>query len=214
MTASAWVLVGMVGLLAVTDWYAVATQRRTLEHVAKPATLAGLVVAALVLQPVDDAMRAWFVAALLASLLGDVLLMLPREALFVGGLASFLVAHVCYLLGFVAGGVDRRTVLLGALVVAVAAAVVAPPVLRGARRTDPDLVLPVTAYLVVISAMVAFAVGTSVWIAAVGAGLFFLSDLAIGWSRFVADFPRSQLVVMTTYHLAQILLVVSLTVAR
>ena len=86
--------------------------------------------------------------------------------------------------------------------------------LRGARRADPGLVGPVGAYLDVISAMVAVAVSTSVWAAAVGAGLFFLSDLAIGWSRFVADFPRSPLVIMATYHVAQMLLVVSLTVAR
>ena len=74
--------------------------------------------------------------------------------------------------------------------------------------------MPVSAYLVVISAMVAFAVGTTVWAAALGAGLFFVSDLAIGWSRFVADFPRSPLVIMSTYHVAQFLLVLSLTLAR
>lgn len=214
MTASAWVLIGVAGLLAVTDWFAVTTGRRRLEYAAKPATLAVLVVAALVLQPVDDAMRAWFVVALLLSLLGDVFLMLPQEGLFVAGLASFLVAHGCYVLGFLAGGVDSRAVFVGALVVGVVGAFLAPKVLRGARRADPGLVLPVSAYLVVISAMVAFAVGTSVWVAAVGAALFFLSDLAIGWSRFVADFPRSPLVIMATYHVAQILLVVSLTVGR
>jgi uncharacterized membrane protein YhhN len=47
-----------------------------------------------------------------------------------------------------------------------------------------------------------------------GAILFYLSDLTIGWSRFVRDFRGSRLVVITTYHLAQILLVASLVVTR
>ena len=45
-----------------------------------------------------DAARPWFVAALALSLVGDVLLMLPRER-FVGGLVAFLLAHLAYIVG-------------------------------------------------------------------------------------------------------------------
>ena len=48
----------------------------------------------------------------------------------------------------------------------------------------------------------------------VGASLFYLSDATIGWSRFVKDFRSSGLVIITTYHAAQLLLVTSLLVAR
>ena len=50
--------------------------------------------------------RAWFVAALVFSLAGDVLLMLPREQ-FVAGLSAFLVAHLCYIVGFWTDGPAR-----------------------------------------------------------------------------------------------------------
>src|ERR1051326_4093195 len=52
------------------------------------------------------------VAGLVCSLAGDVFLMLPRER-FVAGLACFLVAHVCYIASFTAGGA-RQFSWLGA----------------------------------------------------------------------------------------------------
>src|SRR3974390_2534504 len=66
-----------------------------------PATLVALVIAACVLDPAADAhtRRAWFVVALVFCLAGDVLLMVPRD-LFVGGLAAFLLGHLCYVAGF------------------------------------------------------------------------------------------------------------------
>ena len=50
--------------------------------------------------------------------------------------------------------------------------------------------------------------------AIVGALLFYLSDFSIGWSRFVRDFRAHRLVIITTYHAAQVLLVVSLVASR
>ena len=72
------------------------------------------------------------------------------------------------------------------------------------------LAVPVAAYITVISLMVASAVGTGIWIAVLGAALFYVSDGVIGLTRFVRDFPQSRLVVMTTYHLGQIGLVLAL----
>ncbi len=42
----------------------------------------------------------------------------------------------------------------------------------------------------------------------------YASDFTIGWSKFVADFPHSRMVIITTYDLAQLLLVLSLTHVR
>ena len=58
------------------------------------------------------------------------------------------------------------------------------------------------------------AIGSGVTVAIAGAGLFFASDLAIGWSRFVDEFAHHRMVIIVTYHVAQILLVGSLVVAR
>ena len=58
--------------------------------------------------------------------------------------------------------------------------------------------------------MVASAIGTGRVFAIVGALLFGASDSVLGWTRFISDFPRSRLVVMTTYHLGQMGLVLAL----
>src|SRR4029079_17999518 len=86
---------------ALGDWWAKLTHSRRLEYVCKPATMVALIVTALALAPAagQDGGRAWFVAALVFSLAGDVFLMLPSDR-FVAGLASFLVAHLCYVAGF------------------------------------------------------------------------------------------------------------------
>ena len=65
---------------------AVHQEQKTLEYVCKPLTLGLLIGCALALDPADEAVRAWFVAALVLSLAGDVFLMLPQD-LFVFGLA-------------------------------------------------------------------------------------------------------------------------------
>ena len=52
--------------------------------------------------------------------------------------------------------------------------------------------------------------GTGRITAIIGALLFAASDSVLGWTRFVSDFPRSRVVVMVTYHLAQFGLVLAL----
>ena len=64
--------------------------------------------------------------------------------------------------------------------------------------------------MLVISVMVASAVGTLDALAIVGACLFYTSDALIAWTRFIQDFRHGRLAVMVTYHLAQFGLVLSL----
>ena len=209
MSAAAWFLMAAFGM-ALVDWWAVGTSRRAVEYVAKPATMLPLIAAAVVLDPVHPTMRWWFVAALALSLVGDVFLMLPREELFVFGLGAFLLAHVAYIVGFVAGGVSALVMALTLVPLGLFVGAVAPIVVTNARRHDPRLGLPVAVYVAVISAMVVASFGSGSAAGIVGAVLFYLSDLTIGWSRFVRDFPSARLVIIVTYHAAQILLVVSL----
>jgi uncharacterized membrane protein YhhN len=219
VTAGAWVAFVVAGLFATGDWYSRAQQGAPagtpstaavrLEYVCKPATLVALVTAAALLHPTDAGVRAWFVAALVLSLVGDVLLMLPREQ-FVGGLAAFLLAHLCYIGGFVAGGLRAPAVGLALLGTAVVVAPLARRVLRGVGANEPALRAPVVAYLVVIATMLAVAVASGNAFAAVAAALFVTSDSMIAWSRFVAPFDAASVAIMVTYHLAQAGFVVAL----
>jgi uncharacterized membrane protein YhhN len=209
VTVAALVALVLAGLLAAGDWYSRWRDKSALEYVCKPGTLIALIAAAALLDPQTSAVRAWFVAALGFSLIGDVLLMLPREQ-FVGGLGAFLVAHVCFIGGFVAGGLGGLALALSLVGTAVVLAPVARRVLRGVRANEPGLQPPVVAYLVVIGVMLAAAVASGHPIAAVGAVLFVTSDSMIAWSKFVAPFDAAPVAIMVTYHLAQAGFVLSL----
>jgi uncharacterized membrane protein YhhN len=209
VTTLAALLVGVAVICAVIDWVAVQHEHRPVEYAFKPLTMVALTAAALALDPADPAVRGWFVAALVLSLVGDVFLMLPGDR-FVPGLGSFLLAHVAYIVGLLVAGPDLAALVAGAAVVAAAGGVVGARILAGARATEPALVGPVTAYMVVISAMVACAIGTGDAVAIAGAVLFYASDALIGWGRFVRSYEWGRLAVMVTYHAGQTLLVLSL----
>jgi len=181
------------GIFALLDWLAVSRRLRSLEYVAKPATLLALLVYAGSGHP-----SPWLVAALAFSLLGDVFLMLPAD-LFLAGLGAFLVAHLAYIGTFV-GPVAPRLVWL-AVVIGVLA-----PVAARILHAVPDRALraPVAVYSLAISLMVASAVASASTVAIAGAMLFLVSDMLIAWNRFVQPRPWAPLAIIVTYHLGQL----------
>ena len=215
-------LLALAVVAAVVDWVAVGTGRKRLEYAAKPAVLVALAAAAAVIPAghtdlVDR--RWWFVGALVCSLAGDVLLMLPRN-LFVPGLAAFLVGHVLFIVGFLqppspptsppfAFSPTGIAVALGlvVLVEAVPSVVILRSLLR---RGDGVLVAPVCVYMAAIVTMVVLATNVGVPAAAVGACAFLVSDTLLAVNRFVRPIRQGTLLVHITYHVAQLLLVVSL----
>ena len=210
MTTAAFVLVAMALAAAIVDWIAVVDKDRKLEYLCKPLTIVLLIGVALALEPESTTMRTWFVSALVFSLAGDVFLMLKERDFFVLGLASFLVAHVAYVLGFLVGGVGILRLLGGVVVAGVAVVLVGSRIVRAAQESDPQLVVPVMAYMGVISVMLAVAIGSGDTAAVAGAVLFYVSDALIGWTKFVHAHTWAPLAVIVTYHLAQIALVTSL----
>ncbi|WP_372509648.1 lysoplasmalogenase [Mycolicibacterium smegmatis] len=130
--------------------------------------------------------RRWLVAALLFSAVGDFLLAIPWwEPSFVGGLAAFLVAHLCFLAALLP--LARRT---SGRLTAVAVTVVACLALLAwfwPRLVEQGMAVPVTAYIAVLGAMVCAALLAGLptpWTAA-GAVCFAVSDAMIGISEFV-----------------------------
>jgi len=213
MTGAAWGLLALTLVIAVADWVAVATERKTLEYVFKPATMVALIGVALALTPHESSIRTWFVVAMVCSLAGDVFLMLPRD-LFIPGLVSFLLGHVAYVIGLVSAHRSTPLTGVGIVLVVIALAVVLPRVLAGARTQAPELVPPVVVYVGVISVMVISAWGSATLLAVAGATLFYASDATLAWNRFVEERPRGHLAVMTTYHLGQIGLCLALVSLR
>ena len=209
----------LVLLPAVVDWVAVRRNDLRLERVAKPATLAVLIVATAVAWSGDLDQR--FVAtmvALVLSLAGDVFLMGERDR-FVPGLIAFFGAHVAYIVAFGGAVLSPYSVFLGTTLVLVGGPLFLAIRQGLRRRGKSELIFPVLAYVFVISLMVLTALtapGADEWsrgaivAAAVGALLFYLSDTLIGIHRFVKELPWAPLTIMITYHLGQIGLAYSL----
>ncbi len=211
MNGAALLLLALALAAAFFDWVAVHQGQKAVEYVCKPLTVALLIGCALALHPVDDTVRTWFVIALVFSLVGDVFLMLPREQLFVLGLGSFLLGHIAYIVGMHVDGVDGVRFLAGIVLVMALLSVVGTAILRGVRAgSERQLAGPVVAYMFVISAMVASAIGVGRVPGAIGAGLFYVSDALIAWNRFRSETRHGRLVIIVTYHLAQVGLVLSL----
>jgi uncharacterized membrane protein YhhN len=211
MTTIAWLVFVVASLAAVADWIAVAGGRRNLEYVCKPATALLFLATAVVLEPAHGDTRVWFCIALALCAVGDVFLMLPRDA-FVAGLASFLVAQVAFAIGFALHPRGTGEVLLGTVVVVALAVPLGYRIVRALlRRGDRSLVGPVVAYMLAISVMVAASVAVANPWGIAGAALFFVSDALIAETRFVAGRSWGPLAVIVTYHCALAGLVLSLS---
>jgi uncharacterized membrane protein YhhN len=186
----------------------------TLHFIFKPLTMLIAIVFVLVRAGKSTAVGRFdtlLVAALAASLAGDVFLMLPSGAYFIPGLASFLVAHLFYIALFRQGvpWFPSRRALLATL--AVGGAMYA---WVWAGLTDPLLRVAVAAYVSVIALMVAQAIGRATaqgdvasQAVALGACIFMLSDSLIAINRFVQPVPLVSLWVLSSYYVAQILMV-------
>jgi uncharacterized membrane protein YhhN len=210
VTAPAWAALTVAAVFAIADWVAKARGDRPLEYIAKPGTLAALIVVAVALDPASGGRRGWFVAALVFSLAGDVLLMLPSDQ-FVAGLGAFLVGHVCYVVGLWLDPPGALALVVAAVVVVAVVAPVAVRIVRALRAGDDrEFAPPVMAYIGVITVMVVSAIASGNVAAGIGAALFASSDTMIAWDRFVRSFAVAPVAIMVTYHLGQGLLVLSL----
>jgi uncharacterized membrane protein YhhN len=197
------VFAAVAGVAAVTDWWAVATDRRAVILVAKPATLAALIGVALVLEPFDPAVRAWMVAGLVLSLVGDVLLML-EERWFIAGLGAFLGTHLAYIVALQAARTSWAWTAVGLVVVTIGGTTLGRRTLAAVAGGPHRVIIgPLVAYLVVISAMVVSAFATAAAGAVAGALLFYASDATLAWNRFVEPRRWGPLAVIVTYHLGQ-----------
>ena len=211
MNDTAWTFAAIFAVAAGANWWSrLGDARRRTELWSKPLALIALIGVAVALDPVDQLVRAWFVVALVCSLAGDVLL-LYGEKYFVLGLVSFLLAHLAYTFGFVAGDDwSWAGFLVGAAMMAVLAGVIGVRIVLAARRKERVLGPAVTSYLVAISLMFCVAMATGNTWAILGAALFVASDSVLGWRQFVADARWMPVTVMITYHLGQAGLVASL----
>ena len=211
MSGAAGTFAAVFALAAAANWWSrLSEARRRTELWSKPLALVALIAVAIALDPSDQLTRAWFVTALVCSLVGDVFL-LPGERYFVPGLVSFLFAHLAYTGGFLAFDAwSASAFLVGVAMMAALVLGVGVRIVLGARRKEPALGPPVAGYLAAIGLMFCAAMATGNTWAILGAALFVASDSVLGWRQFVAEARWMPVTIMVTYHLGQAGLVASL----
>jgi len=179
-------------------------------------TISLLFVMAALIQPMPvPSYFAWLLPGLIFCLGGDVFLALPQKKMFFPGLVSFLVGHIFYVICFFYTAPPTALVLWGALPVSIASLLIF-------FRLKPhlgDMMIPVLAYIVVITIMVCGAfslllepgLGLSGRILAFsGALTFYVSDLFVARDRFVKKEPINRILGLPLYFGGQFLLAFSI----
>jgi uncharacterized membrane protein YhhN len=153
--------------------------------------------------------------ALSFSLIGDVLLLRPN--LFIGGLVSFLLAHVAYILVYrqhrldghenSLQGLHRLRLSFPIILAGTGFVVILYPKLT-------DLKIPVMFYALVITVMTLTALfrygrttTESFWLVFIGAVLFMISDSILAINKFLSPIDNAGVYIMLTYSIAQFLIV-------
>jgi uncharacterized membrane protein YhhN len=174
-------------------------------YIFKPLTLVFIITIALLAKdPPSRKYRYAVIIALLFSMAGDILLMLPID-LFIAALVSFLIAQLVYTYAFRSGRPFRFRLIgiLPFVIYGVLIFVILEPGLNG-------MALPVAAYIVVIMIM-----AWQAWdqwddvrarwalLAFIGAVLFVISDSILALNRFGEPFYAARFLTLTTYFSAQ-----------
>ncbi len=210
-------------LVALLDWVAVAKNWKKVEYIAKPAAMLVLLGLLALVGNFRSLPLICFGLGIFFSLAGDVFLMISyarfSDRWFFPGLVAFLLAHISYIIGLNTPlpNVSPIWSLGLAVVLALTAARILRRVIDGVRQKGlPRLVRPVSLYGTVITLMLLSALLTlnnAVWrnsaagLVAVGAILFYFSDVLLAWNKFVNPIKNGRLANMVLYHLGQAALV-------
>jgi len=156
-------------------------------------------------------------SALFFSFLGDCLLMYSPvvKQLFLGGMGAFAVAHVCYIMLFLWPKHEgQRHLLKKAPYILIPFALYGVSLLLMLWPKLGAFQWPVVAYSSILLLMGVFALnrykrvlGRSFLLVFLGALLFIISDSCIAINRFYEPIPWATLWIITTYALAQYLIV-------
>ena len=174
------------------------------DFVLKP-LLMPILVGAFLLGSPKHSQRILVTAALFFSWLGDIFLLF--EGYFVFGLASFLIAHIMYVVIFQK---ERGTLLLRRPWISVPFLLLTIAFYWFARKRLGSMTVPVLGYITVICMMALAAInryGTATqqsfqWTVA-GALFFMSSDLMIGIDKFITRIPMADVWIMLTYVIGQ-----------
>jgi len=213
------ILSGITAILLIATVFL--DQKRPLTfYFAKPMTTLTIISVVLTALPQSRSVPSyaiWILAGLVFSLIGDIALMFEtQKTAFLIGLGSFFMAHTCYLTGiFIPSGFDWWDILIFLILMGGSWAVY-----RVLRPNLNEMKIPVIAYIIIILLMVERAVSaplgvnsalhlTSSLLLAIGAVLFWISDLVLALHLFHKPNPKVGLMNLVPYFTGQLLIALS-----
>lgn len=126
---------------------------------------------------------------------------------FVVGLTAFLIGHLFYAAGFLTQWRYSLLRFLSIVPIAIYSLFMGSELVSSIKANgDHGLIIPVIAYITVISLMLWSAIMTGNRWAMLGSLLFVISDSILSWNMFVSDIRYSGVWIMTTYYAAQFLI--------
>ena len=195
---------------------------RKLEYIAKPTVMLALFTWLSTSVGLNGALL-WFGLGILLSLVGDVLLMISLERMFLAGLVAFLLAHAAYVIGF---NIPLPALSAWGLVFAVMVSLGGTRIIRRildvpAFKGQANMRTPIIIYSLVISLMLLSAMmklsdltwdANAAAMVSVGALLFYISDIILAWNKFVSPIQHGWIYNIAAYHLGQIALIAGVIV--
>ena len=203
ITAALFAAAAISALLAIAaDWE---ERRHRAFYLLKPLTTTLILAAALSQVPASGAgYRDCVVIALALSLAGDICLMFEGDGWFTGGLGSFLLAHVGFIVAFLKG-----------VTLALPPAWTLLPLLYGLGLCAwllpraGSLRIPVALYCLVLLGMTLTAAlrlhqlgGRPALLAVAGALLFVVSDSSLALRKFAGSYRGAQALILSTYWIS------------
>ena len=202
MTSTVVVFFVVATIFSIGDWWAVHASKKSLQYVCKPLATVGFLATAIAIADAESVPQTWRIIAFVFCLLGDVFLMLPRDA-FVPGLASFAIAQICFAVSLLTQDVTSTRLVVGLVIVVPTSLFLARRFVKSISSSGhKELVVPVVVYMMVIAAMAVSAIAGGTAIGIAGAAFFMLSDSLIAEHRFVKERSWQPVGIMVTYHLA------------
>jgi uncharacterized membrane protein YhhN len=169
----------------------------------------------LTLKPLTNRLHVFMLAGLLFSWAGDIILEFSgsRAGMFVPGLICFLIAHIMYLTVFITTP-GKNSIIRSRIFLLVPVIIYGVGLVLYLYNDLFEMKIPVIIYALVILCMLAGAINRidkvkkkSFILVLAGAILFVASDSAIAISKFSHKFEYSGIIVMSTYIIAQYLIV-------
>ena len=162
-----------------------------------------------------DGSNSWVSLALLGAWAGDIALLSHSKKAFMTGLVSFLLGHLAMIMAIVTllsevSSILWTSIIATKLIIALGAFAYLRPHLG-------QLQVPVLVYCLVLASKGIVAIGLAwhvggfwAWCLAAGALVFMVSDLTLAINRFVKPLPKPHFWIMSSYTLAQGMIVLSM----